>query len=128
MGGAQDKAEGIVGAARDELAKTKDELAGAQAQLSTTEGKLSDVQSSLDEAQETQQLSSFGNGIWQSGTDFLPGTYRAPGGGACYWAKLNSGDTQDIASNSIGSGQQLATIDSAFFETDGCGTWERVGE
>lgn len=63
------------------------------------------------------------DGIWKVGTDFDTGTYRAPGGPGCYWALLNSADTSDIANNGGFGPNQTITIDSAWFETSGCGEW-----
>jgi hypothetical protein len=60
--------------------------------------------------------------------DFTPGTYRAPAGGGCYWALLGSADTEDIINNGGFNKNQTLTIDSPYFETSDCGTWQRLGE
>lgn len=127
VGDAKARAEQLTTKAEDEVRELEGKIEDAQSDLDSTESRLADVQGSLAAAQETKQLSSFGDGIWQSGTDFLPGLYRASGGGGCYWAKLNSADTNDIADNGFGGSNPTIQIDSSFFETDGCGTWEKIG-
>jgi hypothetical protein len=76
------------------------------------------------------------DGTFDVGTDILAGKYKArvPADSfACYWARLRgtSGDGRDIIANNIvqPGGQALVTIaktDKAF-ETQGCGTWTKVG-
>jgi hypothetical protein len=114
----------IVGKARTEHAK----LAADQEELAAVQDELSEAEAALTGAEHDAELTSFGDGIWQAETDFLPGTYRTGGGTTCYWAKLNSTDTFDIADNNNGTGQQVVTLDTPYFQTEGCGTWERIGE
>jgi hypothetical protein len=72
------------------------------------------------------------DGTYLVGSDIAPGTYRAKDiGNNCYWARLNSTNPQDIITNDNVSagGQALVTIakgDKAF-QTQGCGTWQKVG-
>lgn len=102
-------------------------LAPIGRQAAAKEAQLEQVKSELNGAEEEQELSYIpGDGTYKVGTDFLAGTYRAPGGGNCYWATLNSADPYDIASNENGSGPQIATIESPYFQTEGCGEWERI--
>ena len=124
---ARKKGQGLIDDAKQELSGLEDKISDAQSDLSSTQSKLEQVQGSLAAAQETKQKSSFGDGIWQADADFIPGLYRAPGGNGCYWAKLNTADTSDIADNGFGGKNPTITIDSPFFETDGCGTWEKIG-
>lgn len=124
---ARQKAQGLIDDAKQELSNLKEKISDAQSDLSSTQSKLQEVQGALAAAQETKQKSSFGDGIWQANADFIPGLYRAPGGSGCYWAKLNSADTNDIADNGFAGKNPTITIDSPFFETDGCGTWEKIG-
>jgi hypothetical protein len=60
----------------------------------------------------------------------VPGTYEAPGGSGCYWATLNSANTQDIVDNEFAANasQQIAEITTPYFQSSGCGEWKRVGE
>lgn len=123
---ARSNANRIVGNARSEGSQSAEKLRRLRGEVSTTEGELADAESSLNGAEREVALSSIGDGIWQAETDFIPGTYRAPGGGNCYWATLNSADPYDIASNENGTGPQIAAIESPYFQTEGCGTWERI--
>jgi hypothetical protein len=70
------------------------------------------------------------DGTYLVGPDIAPGTYRAPGGDACYWARLKDtdGDLSSVLANGLGGGRKVVTIartDKAF-ETRGCGAWTRL--
>jgi hypothetical protein len=127
LSSARSEAQSIVGTARSERSSAQSNLAELKGELQTTESSLVETESSLEGAEHTKELSSFGDGIWQAETDFIPGTYRTAGGNGCYWAKLNSAETFDIADNNNGVGQQVVTLDTPYFQTEGCGTWERIG-
>jgi hypothetical protein len=130
VGNAKAVAAGIVGSARSESAKLAGELNELRDEVDAAEGALAETESSLEGAEREEALSSFGDGIWQAETDYVPGTYRAPGGDGCYWATLGSADPSDIETNevTIDASQQIATIESPYFQSKGCGTWERIGE
>jgi hypothetical protein len=70
---------------------------------------------------------SFGDGTYRVNTDIVPGTYRAPGGSSCYWARLKgfSGSLDDILANGFGDTSPIVTISAsdAGFESSHCGTW-----
>jgi outer membrane murein-binding lipoprotein Lpp len=68
------------------------------------------------------------DGIWQVGTDIRPGTYRAPGGGGCYWARLRSANPNSIIVNGFAGENQTVELaaEGEWFETDDCGTWTRL--
>lgn len=128
---AKSKAQGMIDDAKSELSDLEDKIQSAQSDLSATEAKLADVQASLDVAQEQKNMSSFGDGTWQANVDYLPGTYSAPGGSGCYWEKLNGpsgGGINNIIDNGGFNKNQIVSIDSPYFSTDGCGTWTRTGE
>ena len=130
IGQARGKAADLVSSAKDELAGYQDKLDQTKQDLTSTEGKLTSVQASLDQAQETKAKSSFGNGTWQSGVDYIPGTYSAPGGGGCYWEKLNGpsgGGLNNIIDNGGFDRNQIVSVDSPYFHTSGCGTWTLQG-
>jgi hypothetical protein len=78
----------------------------------------------------TDSKTKFGDGTFIVGTDITPGTYRAPGGDACYWSRLKgfTGDLGDVIANDLPSGSTLITIAKTDegFSTSGCGTWKRV--
>lgn len=80
----------------------------------------------LQAAEQTVKHNTIRDGVWQAGTDFDPGIYRAPGGGTCYWATLGSADTGDITNNGLGKNPTV-TIGSGWFETSGCGAWTKIG-
>jgi hypothetical protein len=71
--------------------------------------------------------SSFADGLYQVGVAIQPGQYRTNGADSCYWAKLSTGDTNRVIVNKLGAGAQSVTIDSPYFESEGCGTWTKVG-
>jgi hypothetical protein len=82
-----------------------------------------------DLSQITKSKTSFGPGTYIVKTDIDPGTYSAPGGGACYWARLSGfgGTTNDILANDIPSGRVVVTIAASDkgFESRGCGTFTK---
>lgn len=126
IGAAERRASQIKGDAVGEANSASDKLASLKSEVEGTEAELEEVEGSLGSAEHEAALSTIGNGIWKAEVDYIPGTYRAPGGEDCYWATLNSANPNDIASNEIGHGPQIATIESPYFQTDGCGTWERI--
>jgi hypothetical protein len=70
---------------------------------------------------------SFNDGLYQVGVAIQPGQYETDGSDSCYWAKLSTGDTNRVIVNHLGAGPQTVTIDSPYFESEGCGTWTKVG-
>jgi hypothetical protein len=73
----------------------------------------------------------FGDGTWVVSTDVRAGTWRAPGGPECAWARLRSFrflDT-DVVVKGGGAGTETVLIERADggFLTTGCGTWTKVG-
>lgn len=75
---------------------------------------------------------SWGDGMHKVGTDIKPGKYvtTVPSDSiGCYYAILNSSDTQDIKTNSLANPGEKAyvTISSTdpFFESRGCGDWKK---
>jgi hypothetical protein len=126
---AEAEAKRIVGSAKDESKTLDGKLSDQKSELEQAEGEMSRVEESLSGAREEKQLSTIpGNGTYQAEVDFLPGTYRSSGGAGCYWATLNSADPYDIASNENASGPTIASIQTPYFQTDGCGKWDRIGE
>jgi hypothetical protein len=121
---ARDRADDIVGDAKEEA----DKLASVEENIEAAEGRLVGIEASIGGAKKEAAKSAIADGIWQAETDYVPGTYRIEGKDGCYWAKLNSAETSDIADNNNGLGQQVVAIDSPYFQTEGCGTWERIGD
>jgi hypothetical protein len=122
------KAARIEGNAVGEANQASDKLASLKAEVSATESELEEVEDSLGSAEQTKALSTFGEGIVKSGVDYEPGTYEAQGGEGCYWALLNSANTNDMAGNEFTNNatQQIIEITTPYFQSEGCGTWERI--
>jgi len=119
----------IIAQAKGKAAKIEGELTSEESQLEETEGQLSSAQEDLSGVQEEKRLSTIpGNGTFQAEVDYVPGTYKSEGGPSCYWATLNSPDNFDIVNNENASGPTIADVTTPYFQTDGCGEWERVGE
>jgi len=125
---AEEKADRIVGDARDEADSLGGAVADAKQELKATESQLSAVEGELGGAEERLAMSEITDGVWQLEVDYVAGTYRAPGGGGCYWEKLSSpsGEFDAIIANGGFEKNQILTIDSPYFSTSGCGTWELV--
>lgn len=104
----------------------RQDLAYKEADLQDREDQLDQRANELDQTEDAIAANSFNDGIWQASSDFEAGLYRAPGGSLCYWAKLNSADTTDIASNGLGKNPTVE-IDTPFFETSDCGEWTKIG-
>jgi hypothetical protein len=81
----------------------------------------------------TSDLSApFGSGKVIVGVDAAPGTWRnSDSSGGCYWARLSGfgGTFGDIIANGYANSPQIVTIapGDAGFESNGCGTWNRIG-
>ena len=72
-------------------------------------------------------LATIPEGTWMVGPEIRPGTYTAPGGEFCYWARLSGfgGDFDEIVANDVGAGRKIVTIQEGDvgFESGGCGSW-----
>ena len=73
---------------------------------------------------------SFGAGTYLVGEDIKAGTYKARGGGGCYWARLKnlSGEVGSIIANGGFEKNVIVQIQSSdkAFESSDCGDWEKV--
>lgn len=66
------------------------------------------------------------DGVYVAGKHIKTGTYTAPGGSFCYWARLKHTPfgTTSILVSSYAPGEQVATIVAGdVFQTSGCGWW-----
>jgi outer membrane murein-binding lipoprotein Lpp len=104
-----------------------DEEREQRSRLAERRRELNERERRVSSAEAARERSKITDGIWQRGRDFEPGLYRAPGGDGCYWAKLNSASTNDIAENGGFSTNQTLQIDSPFFQTNECGEWVKIG-
>jgi hypothetical protein len=70
------------------------------------------------------------DGTWEVGEDVQSGTYQAPGGNDCYWARLKHGDDSPggVIQKNLGGGPQTITVhQKEDLQTLGCGIWKKVG-
>jgi hypothetical protein len=124
---------------QNELSAVREEGSGLAEEVARLEDRVAELESKLADAREEAQATAppkpgpkriITDGVWKVGEEIAPGTYRAPRGGGCYWARLSgfSGDLDDIIANGGFSRNQTITIASsdAGFETNGCGDWTRI--
>jgi len=75
----------------------------------------------------TPLASPFSDGAHTVGSDVEPGTYRAPGGDGCYWARVSGfdGTPNEVIASGNPTSQAVVNIrpTDTGFETSGCGTW-----
>jgi hypothetical protein len=74
--------------------------------------------------------STFGDGTYQVGVDVVAGTFVAPGGGNCYWARNADASGESIIANEWkpDQGQVIVTAkEGEFLEVSDCGTWTKRG-
>jgi len=128
---AQERADRTIDEAQDELDERSRRLDDREAAIEDLEAELESQAAYLDELIGHAEASQFSDGIYLVGSDIQPGRYRNQGGGFCYWARLSgvTGDFNDIIANSNVSGPTVVDISSTdvAFESDGCGTWTKIG-
>jgi hypothetical protein len=77
----------------------------------------------------TSSKTSFPAGTYIVNTDIKPGTYSAPGGTTCYWARLSGfgGTLHNLIANENPTGHTVVTIAATDkgFESVGCGTFKK---
>lgn len=73
----------------------------------------------------------FGDGVYIVNFDIRPGVWEAPGGNGCYWQRSSrfSGSRFDRIQSGQLTGPHRVTIAAGDrgFDTQGCGTWRKVG-
>jgi hypothetical protein len=68
------------------------------------------------------------DGVYVVGKDIKAGTWHTTGGGQCYYATLNSTNTEDISDNNNFNGDETVNVDGAFaFQIAGGCAWVRTG-
>jgi hypothetical protein len=112
--------------AKEVISKARSDLREVRAKLGQRERELDAREAKVTEAEAASEKSQFGDGIWQVGIDIISGVYRSPGGGSCYWAKLGSANTDDIVNNGGFTPNQTIEVDSPWFQSSGCGTWQKL--
>jgi DNA repair exonuclease SbcCD ATPase subunit len=134
---AQSTAQNATSAANSKAAQA---YAARNAALSQQSSALKQQQTALSKQQQqvkaqlgqiqASQLS--GDGVYVVGQDIKPGVYHTNGSGDtgandCYFATLNSSDTNDIADNNNFDGAETVDVSSAYaFEINGPCTWSRI--
>ena len=124
------RAETEAAEANRQASKVQSELASREAEAKSMESRIANLRGEEGEAKEIAAKSEIEDGVWEAERDFVPGTYEAPGGSACYWALLSEpggGGIEGIIENGGFNKHQILNIESPYFETQGCGTWHRVG-
>jgi hypothetical protein len=113
----------------DEVEEQKDDLAAQEEELAAQAGELDAREQDITARENTLESSTIPDGIWELGRDYEAGTYRAEGGGGCYWEKLSSptGKLGDIIANGGFQPNQTLVIDSPYFSTSDCGEWVKIG-
>ncbi len=71
-------------------------------------------------------------GMWRVPTDMAHGTWSAPGGSGCYWARLENFQEpygNNVISQHRGGGRQTIHVGRSVhgFESTGYGTWHKIG-
>jgi hypothetical protein len=137
----QEHATGEASDARAERDAAMADLASAEQTIEELHRRVRELQRDLrGEKRRLEKLTNkaapgaretMGDGTWRVGEEVVPGTYRSPGGGNCYWERLSnfSGDLGGIIANGFADRNPTVAIASsdAGFSTDGCGTWTRIG-
>jgi hypothetical protein len=80
--------------------------------------------------QVPQTYTQLSSGTYVVGTDIQPGVYKTAGpsaGDSCYWAVLNSLDTNDIADNGNTEGPATIQVSGHALQLDGPCTWAKIG-
>lgn len=117
-----------------ELGVLQDRLDEANETIQARENRIADLQEQIDKLKKALPAGigrTIENGTWRVGEEVAPGTYRAPGGGSCYWERLSgfSGDLDDIIANGVAERNVTVTIapSDVGFHTNDCGTWTQIG-
>lgn len=113
------------------LAASQEKVAKDSAAVKKAEKAVAARERAASAAEAAKEANQFEDGTYQVGSDVQAGTYKAEPGGSCYWARLRdlTGGVNSILANGLPSGPTSVTIlpsDTAF-ESNGCGTWTKVG-
>jgi len=116
---------------RHQVEQQQATIADQQRQIARSEERQASLRRSIAQQRRVRRSprganTSFNDGLYQVGVAIQPGRYHTDGSDSCYWAKLSTGDTNRVIVNNFGAGPQTVTIDSPYFESEGCGTWTRV--
>ena len=99
----------------DALKAQEHKVAGLQARLNRELGAVAKSTISAD-------------GVYVVGRDIPAGTYHTSGGSQCYYATLNSTNTEDISDNNNFNGPETVDLSGAYaFQIQGGCTWHKIG-
>jgi hypothetical protein len=103
--------------------------AADEAKLAAKEKTLAADERSVNALKGQIESSSISaDGVYVVGKDIKAGTWHTSGGNQCYYATLNSTNTEDISDNNNFNGPETVNVDGAFaFEISGGCTWVRSG-
>jgi hypothetical protein len=95
------------------------------------DAKSADI-SGREAAVSQQETQSVGDGIYEVGKDMAPGKYHtnSPDEYGCYYALLSAPSDagfDNIIDNNNVDGPATIVVNSPYFESNGCGTWQKVG-
>ncbi len=97
------------------------------ANLASKEAALRQRENAVSGEEARIEASTFSDGTFLVGTDIPSGNYIADGGSGsgCYWARMNSSNTEIIDNHlSLGGQVRVTIFDGEIFETQDCGTWQ----
>jgi hypothetical protein len=133
----QELATGEASDARAERDAAVSDLAGAEQTIKELQRRVRELQGQNRRLEEKVNKAApgaretMGDGTWRVGEEVVPGTYRAPGGGNCYWERLSnfSGDLGGIIANGFADRNPTVTIapSDVGFHSNNCGTWTKIG-
>jgi multidrug efflux pump subunit AcrA (membrane-fusion protein) len=124
------QAQSDVAEAEAKVSDANDKLAEKKAQIERAQQRLDRLRSEAQGAQATIDRNTIpGTGTFEVGKDIDPGTYRAEAKEGCYWARLNSLDTSDIADNDNADGPVVVEIQSSdrAFQASNCADFHKAG-
>ena len=112
-------------AAAAAAAKARADAAAAAAKAQADAAAKAQADAAAAAAAQAAKMNTIdGDGVYAIGTDVNPGEWRTSGGSGCYYAVLNSPDTNDIATNNITDGPAIVDLPPGkYFDTSNCGTW-----
>jgi hypothetical protein len=111
------------------LTQVKAQYKSKFATLQAQENKVAGMQARLNRELGVVAKSTISaDGVYVVGKDIPAGIYHTTGGSQCYYALLNSTDTNNISDNNIVSGPATVNLNGvvAFNISGGC-TWHKVG-
>jgi hypothetical protein len=95
----------------------------------TRDAELATRESAVGAAEAAKKASQFSDGVHIVGTTVSSGTYSIASSDSCYYVwRTGTGSDSEIVDNNIVSGPATVTLrDGEVFETNRCGTWDKVG-